>query len=276
MKKTLLILTLILLQSLVGAQAQWCTPASAIPYNASMPGITHVLLNTINRFSADIEDYPNNSYVNTGMSSELIPGQTYNFSITFTVDATICPDMNIRVWIDYNQDYQLDDIGETVISANNRPPGVYSGSFTVPPDALPGTTRMRVTAKMTPNGGHTLPTPCDMPADPFGYHGEIEDYDILISSSTGIQNITKETSFDASVLNDKLQVSFVTEEASDASISLYDISGQLVNEILPEQKISAGEHHVEINQSELKIQSGFFLAVLICNNEKQVVRIVIP
>ncbi|MEO8211080.1 MAG: hypothetical protein ABI840_11025, partial [bacterium] len=78
MKKSLLLLLIITSHI---AQAQWCVPTTALPYNSNMPGITHVALNTINRFSTDLENYPNNSYVLTGMSTELTPGQTYNFTI---------------------------------------------------------------------------------------------------------------------------------------------------------------------------------------------------
>jgi len=275
MKKALLLPFLICPLIATVANAQWCTPSTAIPYNANMPGITHVSLNTIDRFSTDLENYPNNSYVNTGLTTELTPGQTYNFSITFTIDPQICPDMNIRVWIDYNQDYQLDDAGETVISANNRLPGIFDASFTVPANVMTGSTRMRVTAKMSPNGGHTLPTPCDMPADPFGYHGEIEDYDIVITSPTGISNLVQESTLKSYLHNDKLKFSFTSRESTIASILLYNIQGKLVSEILSSQRILPGEHQFEKSIGEANIQQGVYMAVLIFDNEKHVSRIVI-
>ena len=168
--------------------AQWCTPETAIPYNANMPGITHFMLNTIDRESSDLENYPNNSYVNTGMSTTLLKGEQYTSSITHTIDATICDDMNLRIWIDFNQDGDFTDIDETVLSEDHHEVGTFEDSFVIPITALTGVTKMRVTAKMSSNGGHILPTPCDVPADPFGYHGEFEDYDVTISSETGILN----------------------------------------------------------------------------------------
>jgi hypothetical protein len=273
MKKILLFTSACIL-AFTSAKAQWCVPTTAIPYNSNMPGITHVVLNTIDRASADLEHYPSNSYVNTGMSTDLTPGQTYSISISFTIDASICPDMNLRVWIDYNHDYQLDDINETVVSANNRTPGTYTASFTVPADVTPGTTRMRVTAKMSPNGGHTLPTPCDNPADPFGYHGEIEDYDIIINSPTGIQEMIQKASYHSSLTDDLLNFSFNTTGTSITSLKLYDVTGRLSSDILPEQKTSSGDHHFDSNIS--KMQPGVYLAVLTCGNEKQVLRVVIP
>ena len=175
--------------------AQWCTPETAIPYNANMPGITHFILNTIDRESTDLEDYPNNSFVNTGLSTTLLKGDQYSATITHTIDATICDDMNLRIWIDFNQDGDFMDIDETVLSEDHHEVGTFEDSFTIPLTALSGATKMRVTAKMSSNGGHILPTPCDIPADPFGYHGEFEDYDIIISSETGItDNNTVNTS----------------------------------------------------------------------------------
>lgn len=170
------------------ADAQtWCTPTGAGAYASTMPGITNFTLNTINRPSNDLENTTNN-YTNTGMSTTLTAGSTYTVTMTYTIDATICPDMNLRVWIDYNRDGQLDDPGETAITSNNQTSLSYSGSFMVPTTAVNGTTHCRVTAKMTSNGGHTLPTPCNVPADPLGYHGELEDYTIIITGGVSSVN----------------------------------------------------------------------------------------
>lgn len=168
------------------ARAQWCVPTTAIPYAATMPGITHVVINTIDRTSADIENYPNNSYVNTGLSTTLVLGATYPVQISFTLDAPIAPHMNVRIWIDLNHDGQLDDPGETLVSADHQAGPTFTAALTVPTTAMTGPTRMRVTAKMCSHGGHILPTPCDMPADPLGYHGELEDYDVTITNDVGI------------------------------------------------------------------------------------------
>jgi hypothetical protein len=78
---------------------------------------------------------------------------------------------------------------------NHHAPGTYTGTFTVPATAVPGTTLMRITAKMSDLGGHTLPTPCDLPnPDPLGYHGETEDYTVNIINTTGIQLLQNQTS----------------------------------------------------------------------------------
>lgn len=164
--------------------AQWCTPI-VTPYGPSTPGITNVTLNTIDRNSPDLED-PYNGYIFTDLSTTLVRGQEYTVSITHTVDQLFCPDMNLRVWLDYNVNYTLNDAGETILTTDHHLPGTYTATFTVPLTAALGSTRLRVTAKMSDLGGHTLPTPCNFPLDPVGYHGEVEDYTVTITSETGI------------------------------------------------------------------------------------------
>lgn len=184
--KTPLLFTTVLLSH--GLTAQWCVPSTATPYATTMPGVTQFTLNTINRTSTDIENYPNNSYVNSGLTTTLEKGETYAVTIGFTIDDVIFPGshMNLRVWVDLNHDGQLDDAGETLLSVNEQSGPTYTGAISVPMNALTGDTRLRVTAKMCGHTGHSLPTPCDLPADPLGYHGELEDYTVEIVDAVGI------------------------------------------------------------------------------------------
>jgi len=103
MKKILLLVLVNF--SIISVYSQWCVPTTVLPYSIDMPGITHVVFNTIDRISSDLEDYPNNNYTNTGLSTSVVRGMTYSFSMTYTIDPSICPDMNLRVWIDYNHNY---------------------------------------------------------------------------------------------------------------------------------------------------------------------------
>ncbi len=114
---------------------------------------------------------------------------TYPVQIGFTLDAAIAPHMNLRVWMDLNHDGQLDDPGETLLSVDHHAGPTYAGSITIPATAMNGPTRLRVTAKMCSHGGHILPTPCDSPQDPLGYHGEIEDYDVTLTDEVGMDEV---------------------------------------------------------------------------------------
>jgi PKD repeat protein len=73
-----------------------------------------------------------------------------------------------RIFIDYNQDGDFVDTGETVFSKNAKTS--VTGTFTVPTSALKGNTRMRVSMKY---GAYA--TSCET----FSY-GEVEDYTVNI------------------------------------------------------------------------------------------------
>ncbi|NOT08665.1 MAG: hypothetical protein HOP28_10730 [Gemmatimonadales bacterium] len=168
------------------AAQSWCVPATAIPYNRNMPGITNVTLGTINRSSMPIENFPNNSYVNTGLQTELKAGATYTIGIGHSRDSVAFPRVrnNIRVWIDYDKNGSFADPGELVVSQDSVAVGASSFTFTIPATLAPVIdTRMRVTAKMSAEGGHSLPTACDDPPDRIKYHGEFEDYTVSIAGA---------------------------------------------------------------------------------------------
>ncbi|WP_299682146.1 endonuclease [uncultured Dokdonia sp.] len=79
---------------------------------------------------------------------------------------------NWGVWIDFNQNGTFDS-SEKVVTGSTSNAGNLSYNFTVPNNAVEGTTRMRVAMKW--NG---VPTPCET----FSY-GEVEDYNITISAN---------------------------------------------------------------------------------------------
>jgi len=275
MKKTLRITLFIAFQcfSWMSLNAQWCIPTTIIPYAPTMPGITHVIVGTIDRVSSDLEHYPNNSYVNTALSTDLEIGGTYSISITHTIDASICPDMNLRVWVDYNLDYSLDDAGETAVSVNHHAPGTYTGTFTVPATAVPGTTVMRVTAKMSDLGGHTLPTPCDMPnPDPLGYHGETEDYTVNLVQPTGISNPQSPKPF-------SVFPSVITDHAT-ISINAVDITTlklcNTIGEVVWSRDLNSQVNKISLGKNEIgKIQPGIYFIEAIGSAVRDVKKIII-
>jgi len=277
--KTIFLLLLALSGSIT-AYAQWCNVTTAIPYSTNMPGITNVTLNTINRNSLAIENYPNNSYVNTGVSTTLNAGEAYSFSITHTRDAVVFPTArnNIRVWIDYNHDFSFDDPGETAVSLDLQTYGTSTASFTVPTSVVVGTTRMRITAKMSADAGHTPPTSCDSPADPLGYHGEIEDYDVILSSSVGVNELT--ASLNKFILSPNpastdLTVNYGVEKTSEISFIIYDVLGKRIYMAGPVTK-PAGAHKLSLKLRDLNITGGgvYFLEMNL-DNKKSVQRFMV-
>ena len=274
MKNTLpILIALILIFFCKSSGAQWCTPV-VTPYGPTTPGITNFTLSTINRTSAAIED-PYNGYVLTDLSTSLVRGHTYTISITHTIDQPFCPDMNLRVWIDYNVNYTLDDAGETVLSTDHHLAGTYTTTFTVPLTAHLGSTRLRATAKMSNLGGHTAPTPCNFPLDPVGYHGEVEDYTVTIASETGIgdpASAINSLSVFPNPSSGSAIVSYSLSENLQVITELYNTLGQRVI-LLADEKQAAGIHKYVLDLKNLP--AGLYLIKMTTTNEVYVKQIIV-
>jgi hypothetical protein len=103
----------------------------------------------------------------TGIIGNLQVGVPY--PITITVGNAYSSDYG-AVWVDWNQDYDFADAGEQITLDNNYGYGPYTGSITVPGDAVPGFTRMRVRLSYA-----SEPPPCGATS-----YGEAEDYTINV------------------------------------------------------------------------------------------------
>ncbi|GDX53508.1 hypothetical protein LBMAG27_25550 [Bacteroidota bacterium] len=181
--------------SLNNTKAQICTFAGE---ECCGEGITNFQLNgtpAINRTSTVNE---NGGFTNTAVTATVIKGQAYNYSVTFPIEDNIvnCNTFNFKIYIDYNQNDLLTDAGEEVASLSSVANGTYTGTFTIPTSAATGNAYMRVMMKMASTSlsggfcGHTDITPCNIPADPVGFHGEVENYTLNITGASGLTNIT--------------------------------------------------------------------------------------
>ncbi len=234
-------------------RAQYCLLPGRVPYDALQPGITNFKLNTINRSSGNVENM-SKVIVVTSDTTSLIVGQTYTVTMSHTRDSVIFPTTrnNIRVWIDYNKNSSFQDAGETVISSDLKPYGVFTGTFTVPATAPLGMTRLRATAKMSADAGHSLPTPCDTPvADPIGYHGEIEDYFVkIIAPPTSVADVAQGSN-NATVYPNpttgQITVSVERSGGESLSIELLDVTGKVMGRLLNSQKQSSLSYNFDLN-----------------------------
>jgi hypothetical protein len=120
-----------------------------------------------------VASYPNHPLV-------VKKAQTVSINITGGVEW-----MGYAAWIDYNQDGVFDNVTERIMMSpgNNMN---YSATFTVPCDATPGKTVMRV---ITQDWPLPISSACTSP-----YYGEVEHYDVTIlenpvsyTTSTAIQ-----------------------------------------------------------------------------------------
>jgi hypothetical protein len=152
----------------------------------------------------------------------------------------------MRIWIDYNKDTDFEDTDELVISITNSGSTQLQSSFTVPQNAVLDSTRMRVASKMTASCGHTMPNACNNPPDPIGWHGEFEDYTVLIVNPTGIIPVNGEIP-DKFVLsqnypnpfNPATTISFKVAKSQNVQLVIYDALGKEITTLI-DQKLEPG------------------------------------
>jgi hypothetical protein len=117
----------------------YCAPTYSS--GGSSDNISHVVLETL-------DDNPpaNNSpyYFDRIASQNDIPilniGQTHTLSVTVGTDGT----QYIRAWIDFNQDGDFDDAGESFDGGNPGASGTANIAMAIPGGAISGQTRMRI------------------------------------------------------------------------------------------------------------------------------------
>jgi hypothetical protein len=179
-------------------------------------------------------------------------GYTYyttpNFSFTpgGSVSVSLSPfnDKNRnfwRIWIDFNNDGDFEDTGETVFTANNKK-GTVSGSINIPAGVdFESPDRMRITMK---TGG--APTACET-----NFNGEVEDYDIyyigdeFFSPVTGDIELTVYPNPADNLLNLR-----VNQSSVEVYIRIYNFLG----EIVADQVITNGTAQLDISN----LSSGLY------------------
>ena len=158
----------------------------------------------------------------TNLSTALEQGSTNDLTVT-----TGYGNQNIRVWIDFNDDFVF-TLDEVVVDNYVIAPGGAEGSYTetmqlvVPDDATLGEHIMR--AKTNWNA----PVPDD--ACEETNYGETEDYIVNIVESLGIDDsVLANSEFRIiSQDNNQFNISLSTLYNEDISFSVYNISGQVI------------------------------------------------
>ena len=134
--------------------------------NTTDDWITNVTFNTINNNSGQEGA---NSYADyTAISTDVTAGATYTFSMTW--ESTIWVEKG-AVWFDWNQDDDFFDAGE-YYEVGEGASVTVSIDITIPNDATPGATRMRVSERY-----NSYPEPCN---EAGSIYGETEDYTVII------------------------------------------------------------------------------------------------
>ncbi|MFH1319184.1 MAG: PKD domain-containing protein [Bacteroidota bacterium] len=141
-----------------------CTPAT-LNYQSGF-GITNVSFNTINNTTADgIEGYQDYT---CSQGTDVTAGQVYTISAV-TDNPTA---HNVRAWIDYNNDGNLNNSSELIFAADSVL--TSSETVTISPTAVLNTPlRMRVSADYV---FMAIPTPCSDVV-----YGQVEDYSVTVT-----------------------------------------------------------------------------------------------
>ena len=125
---------------------------------------------------------------------------------------------------------------------------------------------MRVMMKMAATAfgpgvcGHSLITPCNVPADPLGFHGEVENYTLDIGA-TGINE--SNLSFIAANIfpnpfSANTSISYTLTEKSKVSLEVYNILGEKVTTLINSEMQGAGDHKYNLDNEKNSLQEGIY------------------
>ncbi|MGE0078099.1 MAG: GEVED domain-containing protein, partial [Bacteroidales bacterium] len=145
-----------------------------------------------------------------------------------------------KVWIDWDHNGTFDS-DEQMVSGSSSSSSTLSGTFTVPSDAVIGTTRMRVTMKY-----NSAPTACET----FSY-GEVEDYTVNVTTSSFNNTIAGITS---DVLGNEPSTDItVYPNPADSYIKLNVINGTKIGTVSIYNMLGALVKVVELEGNEQEI-----------------------
>ena len=173
--------------------------------------IGRVQFGTINNASTGTAGYENF----TSISTNVVRGTSNTITITPTWTGTVYSE-GYAVFIDYNNDGDFTDSGETVFTRTATTATPVSGSFTIPSTTTLGAKRMRVSMKY--NG---VPTSCEA----FSY-GQVEDYTINVTSSAKEIDATTPLTFSLYPNPVKGDVLNISDFEGEASFRIFSAVGQ--------------------------------------------------
>ncbi len=238
------------------------TTAATVSYCASQGNstaderISKVVFGTINNTSTGTAGYENY----TSLSTNAARGSAYTITITPVWTSTTYNE-GYAVFIDYNQDGDFADSGETVWTKAASKTTPVTGTITIPATAVLGATRMRVSMKY-----NAIPTSCEG----FSY-GQVEDYTINITASgtieaepiaAGITETTETESFALYPNPVESELNISLSEANGYSYKIINTLGQQlgsgqVSGTIDVSRLSTGIYLIELNNGAKKIVKKF-------------------
>ncbi|WP_161555247.1 GEVED domain-containing protein [Dokdonia sinensis] len=135
-------------------------------------GITNVSIGDIDNSDGPDKNVGYEDF--TLISTTAVVGATCDLSVSVNTDGNNT--VEVRVWVDWNNNLDFDDPGEeydlgTATNVGDALTDASPFALTIPDGTIPGSKRMRVSAK---NG--SAPTACEIDFD-----GEVEDYTLIVA-----------------------------------------------------------------------------------------------
>ena len=259
----------ILLFVIVGFNVFAQTPCTFAGAECCGEGITNFQLTggtaSINRSSSVNE---NGGFTTTGVTTTVEKGQTYNYSITFPLEgpAVSCNTYNAKIYIDFNHNGILTDTGEEVVSLSNKANGTHTGIFMIPSSAMTGNAYMRVMMKMAATSlsggfcGHSAITACNNPPDLIAFHGEVENYTLNITGTSGIneldENLLLLNAF-PNPFSGSTVISYTLNDKMPVVLEVYNILGERTDVLVNETQ-TMGEYKFNF-QSKTSANGVYFI-----------------
>jgi len=218
--------------------------------------INKVVFGTINNTSTGTAGYENY----TAISTNAARGTAYTITITPVWTSTTYNE-GYAVFIDYNQDGDFSDSGETVWTKTASKTTPVTGTITIPATATLGTTRLRVSMKY-----NAIPTACEA----FSY-GQVEDYTVNITASgavveesiAGLVEITETSSFALYPNPVESELNISVSESNGYTYKIINTlgqqlsSGELYGNPIDVSKLGTGIYIIELNNGSKKIVKKF-------------------
>ncbi|NML66291.1 T9SS type A sorting domain-containing protein [Hymenobacter sp. RP-2-7] len=185
--------------------------------------IDYVKLGSLARTSGADGGY----YDGTASSTSVAAGSSQTISFSAGFKSTAYTEY-WKIYIDYNQDGDFGDAGETVVSGSSKSTGTLTSTFTVPASAKTGKTRLRVVMSDA-----STTTSCGS----YSY-GETEDYSLSITGGAAVAAASQGIAAASAVGGDAVlslypnpAASVVTLELSSGaelrSVEVFDALGKL-------------------------------------------------
>jgi hypothetical protein len=225
--------------------------------NSSSEWIQKVVVGSISNTSGSNNGY--NDY--TSISAQVSKGNNVSLTLTPGFSSSLFGSNSYpeywRIWVDYNQDGDFDDAGELAFDAGSTSTSAVSGSFTVPANAMSGSTRMRVSMKY--NGAST---PCESFSE-----GEVEDYTLVIGSGARYTAITTNDLVSLNMFPNPAKEMVSLTGLNNAEVSIIDVTGRL------HMRLETYTETLQIPVAEWN--AGVYMILVKQNNETTQMRLIV-